>query len=98
VYKNILQTSTMIYTTEGPRAFFKGLSPTLIQIAPHAGAQFSCYNIFTTIWKSIGKLSVLTVLSDFCNGGENSLIIHSLQKVFVGQPCSISFSKLLNGF
>ncbi|GFG33887.1 hypothetical protein Cfor_09858 [Coptotermes formosanus] len=53
VYKNILHACTVIYTHEGPKAFFKGLSPTLIQIAPHTGAQFACYNIFTTIWKNI---------------------------------------------
>ncbi|XP_021915010.1 mitochondrial thiamine pyrophosphate carrier-like isoform X2 [Zootermopsis nevadensis] len=58
VCKNVLQVCTMIYTKEGPRAFFKGLSPTLIQIAPHTGVQFACYNIFTTIWKNIGKLIV----------------------------------------
>jgi hypothetical protein len=49
----------MIYTVEGTRAFFKGLSPTLIQIAPHTGAQFACYNILTTIWKDLGKWSTV---------------------------------------
>lgn len=53
VYKNILHACTVIYTHEGPRAFFKGLSPTLIQIAPHSGVQFACYNIFTTIWRNV---------------------------------------------
>lgn len=51
VYKNIVHACTAIYTHEGPRSFFKGLSPTLVQIAPHTGAQFACYNILTTIWK-----------------------------------------------
>ncbi|XP_069692155.1 mitochondrial thiamine pyrophosphate carrier-like isoform X2 [Periplaneta americana] len=53
VYKNIFQAVNLIYTKEGPRAFFKGLSPTLLQIAPHSGAQFAFYNIFISTWKNL---------------------------------------------
>ncbi|KAJ9582236.1 hypothetical protein L9F63_003365 [Diploptera punctata] len=38
VYKGLAQAVTMIYKLEGPSAFFKGLSPTILQVAPHAGA------------------------------------------------------------
>ncbi|PSN43916.1 Mitochondrial thiamine pyrophosphate carrier [Blattella germanica] len=47
VYKNLPQAISMIYRIEGPRAFFKGLSPTIVQVTPHAGVQFSAYSIFT---------------------------------------------------
>lgn len=34
-----------MYQTEGPRTFYRGLTPTVIAIFPYAGLQFSFYNI-----------------------------------------------------
>ena len=34
-----------MYQTEGPRTFYRGLTPTIIAIFPYAGLQFSFYNI-----------------------------------------------------
>ncbi|CAB0028346.1 unnamed protein product [Trichogramma brassicae] len=39
----------MIYKTETPKGFFRGLLPTLLQIAPHAGLQFGTYELMKDI-------------------------------------------------
>nr|CAD7261717.1 unnamed protein product [Timema shepardi] len=56
VYTGIIHSFKMILKEEGIGAFFKGLSPTLLQIAPHAGAQFAFYNLFKGLWKSLNHL------------------------------------------
>lgn len=38
---------------EGPVVYFRGLTPTIIQVAPHAGVQFMSYKIFTEIYKHV---------------------------------------------
>nr|CAD7462360.1 unnamed protein product [Timema tahoe] len=55
VYTGIIHSFKMILKEEGIGAFFKGLSPTLLQIAPHAGAQFAFYNLFKGLWKRCNK-------------------------------------------
>ena len=57
VYQNLLQAVLLIYKVEGPRSFFKGLSPTILQVAPHAGAQFATYTVFTRIWKDMSTFT-----------------------------------------
>lgn len=47
VYKGFLNATSVIVKTEGSRALFKGLIPTLAQIAPHAGIQFVVYKLLT---------------------------------------------------
>ncbi|XP_075978796.1 mitochondrial thiamine pyrophosphate carrier-like [Anticarsia gemmatalis] len=46
-YKGFVHATSSMMKTEGMRALFKGLSPTLGQIAPHAGMQFAVYKLFT---------------------------------------------------
>ncbi|CAB3259635.1 unnamed protein product [Arctia plantaginis] len=45
-YKGSTHAFTAMVKTEGIPALFKGLNPTLGQIAPHAGMQFAVYKIF----------------------------------------------------
>ncbi|XP_014362112.2 mitochondrial thiamine pyrophosphate carrier [Papilio machaon] len=45
VYKGFLNAFSIIIKTEGSKALFKGLVPTLAQIAPHAGIQFAVYKL-----------------------------------------------------
>ncbi|KAJ8713314.1 hypothetical protein PYW07_013684 [Mythimna separata] len=53
-YKGFTNAITCMVKTEGPAALFKGLTPTLGQIAPHAGIQFAVYRLFTdTIFNKI---------------------------------------------
>lgn len=46
-YKGFVNACTVMVKTEGTKALFKGLIPTLGQIAPHAGVQFAVYKLFT---------------------------------------------------
>jgi solute carrier family 25 thiamine pyrophosphate transporter 19 len=39
-----------MYQKEGGRSLYKGLTPTLLQIFPHAGCQFGFYELFRKIW------------------------------------------------
>ncbi|KAJ2944197.1 hypothetical protein O0L34_g18175 [Tuta absoluta] len=47
VYKGFVHAFSSMVKYEGPVALFKGLIPTLGQIAPHAGVQFAVYKLFT---------------------------------------------------
>lgn len=46
VYRSVWHTCHHMYTTEGRLSLFKGLFPTVAQIAPHSGAQFMFYKLF----------------------------------------------------
>lgn len=46
-YNGFIHAASTMVKTEGPSALFKGLVPTLGQIAPHAGIQFAVYKLFT---------------------------------------------------
>lgn len=46
-YKGFSNALVTMVKTEGPSSLFKGLVPTLGQIAPHAGVQFAVYKFFT---------------------------------------------------
>ncbi|KAG6455144.1 mitochondrial thiamine pyrophosphate carrier-like [Manduca sexta] len=46
-YKGFIHAFSTMAKREGPSALFKGLVPTLGQIAPHAGIQFAVYKLFT---------------------------------------------------
>lgn len=53
-YTGFTNAVTSIVKTEGAGALFKGLTPTLGQIAPHAGIQFAVYRFFTdTVFNKI---------------------------------------------
>ncbi|KAM6317722.1 mitochondrial thiamine pyrophosphate carrier [Podargus strigoides] len=45
VYRHLRHAVVTMYKTEGPRTFYRGLTPTLIAVFPYAGLQFSFYNI-----------------------------------------------------
>lgn len=45
VYHNLHHAVVTMYQTEGPRTFYRGLTPTVIAVFPYAGFQFSFYNI-----------------------------------------------------
>ncbi|XP_035414522.1 mitochondrial thiamine pyrophosphate carrier [Cygnus atratus] len=44
IYHNLRHAVVTMYQTEGPRTFYRGLTPTIIAIFPYAGLQFSFYN------------------------------------------------------
>ncbi|KAM6050816.1 mitochondrial thiamine pyrophosphate carrier isoform 1-T2 [Chlamydotis macqueenii] len=45
VYCNLRHAVVTMYQTEGPRTFYRGLTPTIVAVFPYAGLQFSFYNI-----------------------------------------------------
>ncbi|CAG9793712.1 unnamed protein product [Diatraea saccharalis] len=47
VYKGFIDAFSTMLKNEGFTSFYKGLFPTLGQIAPHAGIQFAIYKLFT---------------------------------------------------
>lgn len=53
IYSGITNAFINIYKKEGVAVYFRGLSPTLVQAAPHAGIQFMCYKLFTQIYKNV---------------------------------------------
>lgn len=54
-YKNSVQGLRMIYTQEGIRGMYRGLSPSVLQIAPLTGGQFMFYNIFGSLFRKYFK-------------------------------------------
>lgn len=53
VYNSVFQTVRQIWQTEGFVVLFRGLWPTLLQVAPHAGVQFMSYKFFNGLYKSL---------------------------------------------
>lgn len=51
VYKGTLNTFNVIVFQEGFFALYKGLLPTIIQIAPHAGVQFMTFKFFERLYR-----------------------------------------------
>lgn len=42
-----------IYNKEGPRGFYRGLWPAIIQIMPYMGLLFSSYDVFAKGFKKL---------------------------------------------
>lgn len=55
VYNSIFQAVRQIWQTEGFVVLFRGLWPTMLQVAPHTGVQFMCYKFFSSLYKSMIK-------------------------------------------
>lgn len=50
-YKSMIDAVLQIVSKESPRALYRGLVPTLAQIAPQTGFQFGFYSLLTSIWE-----------------------------------------------
>ncbi|CAK1586418.1 unnamed protein product [Parnassius mnemosyne] len=78
-YKGFSNAVSVIYKTEGCKALFKGIIPTLAQVAPHAGIQFVVYksltdNVFNRInffqrYTTLGEVVGSSVSANFIAGG-----------------------------
>lgn len=51
-YSGICSAFRKIYLKEGIAVLFRGLSPTILQVAPHAGVQFMCYKFFDDLYRT----------------------------------------------
>ncbi|XP_044255563.1 mitochondrial thiamine pyrophosphate carrier [Tribolium madens] len=68
VYSGILQAFTSILKNEGFFVLYRGIWPTFIQVAPHAGAQFMCYKLFDSIYKYLVNSQNTTLTSSLVSG------------------------------
>ncbi|KAM3725138.1 Mitochondrial thiamine pyrophosphate carrier [Dirofilaria immitis] len=53
IYDGTLHAIISIWKSEGYRGFFRGVTPSLIQIAPFIGLQFSLYNALSSTWAKL---------------------------------------------
>ncbi|XP_060535132.1 mitochondrial thiamine pyrophosphate carrier [Cylas formicarius] len=68
VYHGTLAATREICLREGPLVLYRGLWPTVLQIGPHAGAQFMCYKLFDDLYKYIIGTSRTTLSSSLVAG------------------------------
>ncbi|KAL3072749.1 hypothetical protein niasHS_017723 [Heterodera schachtii] len=52
-YRNMAHAFIKTWRYEGPAGYFRGLVPSLVQIAPFSGLQFTFYNLVNVYWDSI---------------------------------------------
>uniref|UniRef100_A0A914UQ21 Mitochondrial thiamine pyrophosphate carrier 1 n=1 Tax=Plectus sambesii TaxID=2011161 RepID=A0A914UQ21_9BILA len=52
-YKNSRDVIASVWRHEGPRAFFSGLTPALLQVAPFTGIQFAIYRWTYSLWHQL---------------------------------------------
>ena len=50
IYRGLGDACRKIVAQEGFLAFYRGLTPSLLQIAPQRGLQFGFYSLFTGLW------------------------------------------------
>jgi solute carrier family 25 thiamine pyrophosphate transporter 19 len=50
VYRSLSHACGQIWEREGLRGFYRGLTPSLLQIFPQMGLQFGFYSLFTGLW------------------------------------------------
>lgn len=71
IYSGVLHCMNSIYKNEGFLVLFRGLLPTVIQVAPHTGVQFMTYKLFESVYhhfitKDIEKRSEVFTSSVVC--------------------------------
>lgn len=64
----MLSATREICQKESPLVLFRGLWPTVLQIAPHAGVQFMCYRIFNDLYTYLVKNKNTTLSSSLFAG------------------------------
>lgn len=76
VYKGTLDAIRQIHLHERKIVYFRGLLPTLLQVAPHAGVQFMTYNIVDKFYRNHVKLDETdyTFVSSVISGGVAGLV------------------------
>ncbi|KAL1518080.1 hypothetical protein ABEB36_001759 [Hypothenemus hampei] len=68
VYHNMPSALMKICQTEGAIVLFRGLWPTVLQVGPHAGAQFMCYRLFEDLYKFLNNSESTTLSSSLVAG------------------------------
>ncbi|XP_018372369.1 PREDICTED: mitochondrial thiamine pyrophosphate carrier-like [Trachymyrmex cornetzi] len=78
VYNGILHSCSSILRQESPRVFFFGLLPTLLQIAPHTGLQFTFYEFFKGLYKRYTSDTDTTFYNSMLSGSAAGLIAKTI--------------------
>ncbi|EDO29391.1 predicted protein [Nematostella vectensis] len=74
IYNSLLQAARVMYKGEGPTVFFKGLTPSLLQIFPYSGLQFGSYSLLKTIWDHVFDIKVTDVIESLTCGALSGMI------------------------
>lgn len=69
---------SLILRQESPRTFFSGLLPTLLQIAPHTGLQFTFYAFFTDLYRKYVSDTDTSVYNSILSGSTAGLIAKTI--------------------
>ncbi|XP_014604508.1 PREDICTED: mitochondrial thiamine pyrophosphate carrier [Polistes canadensis] len=78
VYKSIIHLCSVILRQESPKVFFAGLSPTLIQIAPHSGLHFLFYNFLIDTYKKYFKETNISFYNSLISGAVAGLMAKTI--------------------
>eukprot|EP00058_Branchiostoma_floridae_P005731 XP_002591219.1 hypothetical protein BRAFLDRAFT_131411 [Branchiostoma floridae] len=86
VYRSLPQAISSMWREGGPRAFYRGLSPTLVQIFPYAGFQFATFAMFTSAWEYLpqsisDKGAVKTLVCGAASGVVSKTLVYPLDVV-----------------
>jgi solute carrier family 25 thiamine pyrophosphate transporter 19 len=92
-YTSTVNAFKTIIRSEGYRALFKGLVPTVVQIAPFTGIQFAVYNICSKVW-----IKVLTENSQKNNTNRKIYEINLQQSLCCGAISGMSAKLLVYPF
>jgi solute carrier family 25 protein 43 len=65
-YKGMVNAFQVIYKEEGPAAFYKGMSTSIIGVIPFAGGTFMSYEILDKAWNK--PKDKMTAMENFING------------------------------
>ncbi|KAF2881021.1 hypothetical protein ILUMI_25169 [Ignelater luminosus] len=76
LYLSVTGAFKHIIKNESVLVLYKGLLPTFIQVAPHAGVQFMCYKIFDGFYRSLVNIdnSVFTLPGSVVSGSLAGLV------------------------
>ncbi|KAI6174769.1 Mitochondrial thiamine pyrophosphate carrier [Aphelenchoides bicaudatus] len=82
LYRNTMHAARKIWKYEGVPGFFRGIVPSLSQVAPYTGLQFLLYNFFNKYWnKYVGFESAGTLACGSAAGTIAKTILYPLDLV-----------------
>lgn len=77
-FRDVLSSYSSILRQESSKVFFSGLSPTLLQIAPHTGLQFMFYSIFTDLYEKYFTGTKTKLYKSIVSGGAAGLVAKTI--------------------
>ncbi|CAH0547987.1 unnamed protein product [Brassicogethes aeneus] len=78
IYRGVVEAGISITKKEGFLVLYRGLLPTVLQIGPHAGAQFMCYQIFNDLYIKLIKIQNTSLSSSLMAGSLAGLCAKTL--------------------